>query len=351
MPSFHSYRRGLKSSIAAALLTLLALNSQAQQPAQLRVQPLTLPRELASPDNQFSGLFVSQKRLFLLSESRLLDPDKPEGKLYTISLPDLDRKLTDTAYVLPYRKYHLAGLELLKDKITAAGQVYEGLEAMLVDDSMVYFAVETATASPNCYLLQGQLQDSAVVMNPDFLVSLAKPTAADGSRIYNAGFEALLQNKRSLTALFEYNSFPAGNFAYPFDKLRAGSISPGKPVGIQPLPFRITDVTATRKNRFTALNYFFRGDDDQAYRPAQTDPNTALVKPGDAYRSYCRLIELRYRGNTYHWQPLAEFPAEYMTYNWEGIAAYKRGYFVINDKYTPQKPYRSTLLFVQPARR
>ncbi|UOQ71788.1 hypothetical protein [Hymenobacter cellulosilyticus] len=348
MRYFHSFRRRLKSCLTAALLAVLPLSSQAQQTTQLRVQPLTLPRELASPDNQFSGLFVSQNQLFLLSESRLLDADKPEGKLYAIGLPDLDRKLTDTAYVLPYRKYHLAGLELLKDKIVAAGQVYEGLEAMLVDGPTVYLAVETATASPNCYLLQGQLQDSAVVMNPDFLVSVVKPTAPDGSRIYNAGFEALVQDKKSLTAFFEFNSFAAGNFAYPFSKQLPGALTPLPPVALLPLPFRITDLTPTGKNRFTALNYFFKGDDDKAYRPTDTDPNSALVKQAGTYRSYCRLIELKRRGKAYRWKPLAEFPAEYMAYNWEGIAAYRRGYFIINDKYTPAKPYRSTLLYLEP---
>jgi len=33
--------------------------------------------------------------------------------------------------------------------------------------------------------------------------------------------------------------------------------------------------------------------------------------------------------------------------NWEGIAAYKGGYFIINDKYTPARPYRTTLLYLR----
>ena len=39
-----------------------------------------------------------------------------------------------------------------------------------------------------------------------------------------------------------------------------------------------------------------------------------------------------------------------MGYNWEGIAAYKAGYFIINDKYTPSRPYRTTLLYLQSGR-
>ncbi|PJJ61208.1 hypothetical protein CLV45_2646 [Hymenobacter chitinivorans DSM 11115] len=332
------------------LLALLATSGRAQQPAPLQVQRLTLPAELAAHNNQFSGLYISHNQLFLLSESRLLDQDRPEGKIYSIALPDLARKLTDTAYVLPYRKYHLAGLEQLQARIAAAGQVYEGLEALVITGSTVYLSVETATASSTCYLLQGQLRDSVIQMNPAFLLPVPKPTAADGAHIYNAGFEALAPSKRGLTAFFEFNSFPAGSYAYPIRTPRQGPARLFLPQPVQPLPFRITDVTATGKNRFTALNYFFRGEDDKVYRPADADPNSALVKPAGTYRSYSRLIVLRRRGKSYTWQPLGEFPAEYMGYNWEGIAAYQQGYLVINDTYTPQKPYRSTLLYVQPGR-
>ncbi|RZL14653.1 MAG: hypothetical protein EOO62_04855, partial [Hymenobacter sp.] len=194
------------------LVTLLCcgglLPARAQQ-APFEVHNLHLPKELAYYDNQFSGLAISADKLFLLSESRL--QDNAEAKLYTVRLADLNRQLTDTTYVLPYQKLPLTGLPALRARMAAAGQRYEGLEALLITPEAVYLSVETDTPSPTCYLLKGQLRADAVVLDTTFLLPLAKPLAADGSHIYNAGFEALAEANKHLLAFFEYNSFPTQN--------------------------------------------------------------------------------------------------------------------------------------------
>ena len=115
---------------------------------QFVVREVPLPKELEFYDNQFSGLAISDGNLFLLSESRL--QDKAEAKLYSVRLKDLDRKLQDTSYVLPFQKYPLRNLTALRAKMQAAGQQYEGLEAMLIDKNDIYLSVETSTPSTNC---------------------------------------------------------------------------------------------------------------------------------------------------------------------------------------------------------
>jgi len=145
--------------LATLLLSGFCLPALAQQ-RQFDVRSLSLPKELEYYDNQFSGLYIAQSQLYLLSESRL--QDRAEAKLYTVALVDLDRKLTDTTYVLPYRKLPITNLGRLRDKMTALGQRYEGLEAMLLTKDAVYFSVETATPSANCYLLKGHLGATAV---------------------------------------------------------------------------------------------------------------------------------------------------------------------------------------------
>ena len=40
-------------------------------------------------------------------------------------------------------------------------------------------------------------------------------------------------------------------------------------------------------------------------------------------------------------------PSIYEGYNWEGIDAYKKGYFLVNDKYTATKPYYSALMYLK----
>jgi len=331
--------------LATLLLSGFLFPALAQQ-RQFDAHSLSLPKELEDYDNQFSGLFVADGKLLLLSESRL--QDKAEAKLYTVALADLDRQLADTTYVLPYQKLPLTNLAALRAKMTALGQRYEGLEAMLVAKDAVYFSVETATPSTNCYLLKGRLGAGAVVLDTTFLLPLAKPVAADGSHIYNAGFEALAKANERLFAFFEFNYFPSQNYAYEFAGAAGRGKNPPRPVPFSPLPFRITDMTATGSNHFTAINYFFKGEgDDTVYRTPATDANTKLIADNGVFKNYCRLIDVELKGNAFSWKPLWEFPVPYMSYNWEGIAAYKGGYFIINDKYTPARPYRTTLLYLQ----
>lgn len=335
--------------LAALLWANGLLAAQAQQ-TQLTVHKLRLPSELAYYDNQFSGLATGAGQLYLLSESRL--QDQAEAKLYTVRLADLDRQLADTTYVLPYRKLPITGLAALRTRMAAAGQRYEGLEALLVMQNTVYLSVETDTPSPICYLLKGQLRPDAVVLDTTFLLPLAKPLAADGSHIYNAGFEALAETNKHLLAFFEYNSFPSQNYAYELNSNPLQKAQPPAKLPLAALPFRLTDITPVGANRFTALNFFFKGEGgDAIYRPPATDPvNNRLAQDQGTYTNYARLISVELKDNQLTWQPLWEFPAQYRGYNWEGIAAYKNGYFVINDKYTPARPYQTTLLYLQRPR-
>ena len=332
--------------LAALLCGGSLLPARAQQP-QFTVHKLHLPTELAYYDNQFSGLATGAGQLYLLSESRL--QDQAEAKLYAVRLADLDRQLADTTYALPYQKLPIVGLAALRARMAAAGQRYEGLEALLVTPDAVFLSVETDTPSPTCYLLKGQLRPAAVVLDTTFLLPLAKPLAPDGSHIYNAGFEALAAANQHLLAFFEYNSFPGQNYAA--EVALGGRPGPGAPgkVALAPLPFRLTDLTAVGKNRYTALNFFFKGEGgDTIYRPLAGDqPNDRLVRDQSGYKNYARLLSLELKDNRLTWQPLWEFPARYRGYNWEGIAAYRGGYFVVNDKYTPARPYETVLLYLQ----
>lgn len=339
----------MKKYLAALLWANSLLAARAQQP-QLAIHKLRLPSELADYDNQFSGLAASADKLYMLSESRL--QNQAEAKLYAVRLADLDHQLADTAYTLPYRKLPITGLAALRARMAAAGQHYEGLEAMLLVRDVVYLSVETDTPSPTCYLLKGQLRPDAVVLDTTFLLPLAKPLAADGSHIYNAGFEALAEANQHLLAFFEYNSFPGQNYAYNLNTKRLQDTQRPTQLALAPLPFRLTDITPVGTNRFTALNFFFKGEGgDAIYRPPAADQLTTwLVQVQGTYKNYARLISVELKDNKLTWQPLWEFPEQYRGYNWEGIAAYKNGYFVINDKYTPARPYQTTLLYLQRAR-
>ncbi len=312
------------------------------------VKNISLPPEIAFYDNQFSGLYVHEGKLFVMSESRL--QDKAEAKLYSILLTDLDRKMVDTSFVLPYKKYPIYNLDLLRENMLSRNDEYEGLEAITIKDNIVYLSVETATPSDNCYLLKGILSDTSVMLDLQVMLPLPKPITAENKHIYNAGYEAMALVDETVVSFFEYNSFERNNCAIAITPWSYTGVSYQKNQ-MEAIPFRITDITKTGKNTFTAINFFYKGDgEDEVYRvPKKDKANDKLIRDGFGYKSYCRLVKLKYKNTKFTWEPLWDFPIEYMSYNWEGIAAYKEGYFVINDKYTAARPYKSVLLYLEPS--
>lgn len=312
------------------------------QDKRFSVHKIGLPPELSYYDNQFSGLQIANEKLYLLSESRL--EDNQEAKIYTLKLADIEKQLADTTYILPYEKIIIVGLDKLADRMKSEGQAYEGLESFIIDGETVYLSVETNTPSPYCYLLKGKWQDNKIQMLPT-LIKVLKPRKPDGSSIYNAGFEAIVLIKKNIYAFYEYNYFET-NYAYCY----RSSLNPNSKdsLPLDKLPFRITDITPVGNNHFTAINFFYKGaGGDTVYRVPPTDTfNDTLIEAQGAYHDYVRLIDIEFSHNHFSWKPLWTFPKSYTGYNWEGIAAYKNGYFIINDKYTPARPYASVLLYL-----
>ncbi len=300
---------------------------------------LSLPSEISYYDNQFSGLYIQHNNLYVMSESRL--QDSAEAKIYSITLADLDKKLIDSSYKLPFKKLPIYNLQNLRQQMQLKGDEYEGLEAIIVQNNKIYLSVETSTPSNNCYLLNGIINDTAVILNNE-LLALPKPVTSNGEHVYNAGFEAIAYFNGHVFSFFEYNYFSKNNaakMAYP------GEID----LPIKKIPFRITDITQITKKTYTAINYFYKGEGkDEVYRVDNSDANFKLIYDSTGYHSYCRLIEIKERGNSFTFKPLWEFPKSLMAYNWEGLTAYKNGYFIINDKYTPTRPYSTVLLYLKP---
>ncbi|KUG09590.1 hypothetical protein [Solirubrum puertoriconensis] len=327
-----------------ALWLSISYAAQAQKTTVATVS-ITLPKEIADRNNQFSGLHVRGNQLLLLAESRL--QEGAEAKVYALDLGSISNQLAQKTQELTYRKYTIRNLETIRARIDSACQVYEGLEALTMLGDVAYFSIETTTPSAYCYLIKGQVDDAAATITIDtrYLVPVAKPALANNTHIHNAGFEALAAYNQNLLLLFEYNYFGHDNYGFELPQAANAADVP-RYVPMARLPFRITDMVHLGRNRFAAINYFYSGDDDRVYRPASTDANIRLVQQGSTYKNYCRLITLQYKRNRITWKPLFELPAEYMTYNWEGIAAYRGGYFLINDKYGPSN--QSTLLYLRP---
>ncbi|RTQ44710.1 hypothetical protein EJV47_27340 [Hymenobacter gummosus] len=333
----------LFSRFVCLLLLLLPAAAVHAQKGPFALKTLKLPAELTERSQQFSGLCLRGSQLLLLGESRL--QERMEPKVYALDLPSVDAQLAGKPGELTYKKYRIQGLEGIRARIDSLCQVYEGLEGLTLVGDEAYMSIETTTPSAYCYLIRGTFHDATATITLDakYLVPLPKPALLNGTHVHNAGFESLTNYHQRLLALFEYNYFPQDNYAYELPTT-AGAELP-RFVPVDRLPFRVTDMVYEGENRFTAINYFFRGDEDAVYRPAPTDPNARFIQDGAGFKNYCRLIRISYKGKKVSWKPLYELPAEYMTYNWEGLAAYHGGYFLINDKYGPSN--QSTLLYLQ----
>lgn len=317
--------------------------------AQFVVHAIKLPPDVEYYDNQYSSLYIAHDKLYLMSECRL--EDKAPAFLTSVYLSDLDKAIRDSTYQPHFTKIPIYGLDILRNKMTAQNQSYEGLEATVIKNNTVYFSVETATPSDDCYLVKGYFSGDAIFMDTSKLLQLPKPVDTSGQHIYNAGFESLEMIEDKLYAFYEYNYFsPGKNFVSGIDtSLNENAVQ--KIALKNKMPFRITDVTkANNRGTLIGINYFYKGEGkDEVYRVPQSDTaNYPLTQDASGVRSYCRLVKLDFHNNEFSWKPYAPLPSAYWAYNWEGLAIYRNGFFITNDKYTPSRPYKTNLLYMEP---
>ncbi|PZP42273.1 MAG: hypothetical protein DI598_17120 [Pseudopedobacter saltans] len=304
-----------------------------------------------------------------MSECRI--EDKSPAYIAFASLRDVDKAIKDSNYVPPFYRIALIGLDTISDILESRNQVYEGLEAMAICGNTYYFSIETNTPSDSCYIIKGELIDSTILLNTQLFLAIAKPKDENGKHIYNTGFESMEIKDGNVYAFFEYNYFNNGNYVVMADlSLDAASL---QRIPIEKIPFRITDVSWDKKaNCYWGINYFYQGGGgDTIYRVPENDPNYSFmhapyVTSSDAFkgnkdslqkayhsyakaniRSYCRIVQIKEKDNRFTFKSFADLPFQYWAYNWEGLARYKKGFFLMNDKYTPKRPYFSDLLFLE----
>lgn len=325
--------------------TVLPANAQVDQ---FRIQSISLPAELRDFNNQFSCLNIVRGKLYLLAESRILE--NQEAKIYSVELHDLDKYLLDSTYKLPFKKHRIIGLDILVSKMLQQQQVCEGLEAMVVKGKKVFLSVETTTSSPFCYILRGNIKKDNIYLDTTMMLPVIKPVKPNGSSIYNASYEAMERRGNKLLLFFEYNYFEHRNDVYSY-KTNLDALSKDS-IPVNRIPYRVSDIKKVGRKHYTAINSFYKGGgNDTINRPSIADTiNFKLVHNGLAFHDYARLIDIRIKRKKFAWKPLFEIPAVYEGFNWEGISRYKKGYFIVNDVYTPAKPYYSTLFYLHPVK-
>lgn len=312
-----------------------------------QVDSILLVKELRDPANQFSGLLVDGGRLYLLPESRYRKPVQ-EARLYSISLAHMDSALANSHFAPPFATHPIIGRDKIARRIEAFGDELEGLEAVAMNGNEVFLSAEVASPSINGYIMKGKWANDSIFLDEASLLAVRNPRLPNGQDIYNASFEGIAVAEGRLQLFFEYNYFEDKNYVYSYN-LHLDPASKDSAL-ISPMPFRISDICYRGDGHYVGINPFYKGGGkDTINRPRMTDTlNTKLVFDGANYHNYGRLVSLQHNGNSFQWQPLYEFTGHLGNgYNWEGIAPYKGGFFVVNDLYTPSKPY-SLLVYIKP---
>lgn len=323
------------------LLSLLVGNICFGQ-KKLDVHSIKLPENVSYYDNQYSSLYVSNGALFLMSESRL--EDKRPAFVDKISEKELNRAIKDSNYIVRNTRLPILGLEAIRAQLETRNQKYEGLEAMAIQGEDIFFSIETDTPSDSCYLLKGKLNNHAVILDSIHFLGLPKPKDENGKNVYNAGYESLEVKGNQLFAVFEYNYFSKENQLVVVNKDLEPATLEYKTIA--KIPFRITDISDT-KGGFYAINYFFNGGGgDAVYRIDKHEKDYNTIFADGKWKSYARIVKLIDRKDSFSYESIIDLPEKYWAYNWEGLAMYKKGFFILNDKYTPKRPYQSILLYM-----
>lgn len=331
----------------ALLFVIFFASKSFGQTDEWSIQSIPMTGELKSGDNQFSGLYKKCGKLWLMAESRI--QEGLEAKVYTIRLKEIKAFLKDSTRIPSFQKHEIIGLDKLVQKMKAQNEVFEGLEAIAIKGKQVFFSVETTTPSLYAYIIKGRYKRGKIWLNENGILPVVKPVATNGDAIYNASFESIAVVKNRLRIFFEYNYFQGDNYTYSYNlKLDAASKDSAK---INLMPYRISDVYYLGNGEYAGINTFYKGGGkDTINRPRANDTlANSLVLNNAGYHNFTRLVKINDNGSDFHWEPLYTLPTNWADgFNWEGMAPYKGGYLIVNDKYTPTKPYYSILLYLKP---
>jgi hypothetical protein len=324
------------------LLIILTLFSSLENKAdaQQKYKVLSLPENINSVNEEYSGMALLDKRLYLMPQYGNNMQTRLNGKfeIYSISTDSLKRIIKSKDQVITkYRTLSILNLDKLPDSLKTS---YEGFEAITFIALQVYLSIETVDSADYCYLIKGKLDTikNTITIDPDHVQSLKRYPF-----IKNAGFESLsyLPKEQKLMAMYEFNGMPEGGIGYLIDP--SFSIAPKK-IAIPYIPFRITDSYVGPTGKIYAVNYHYGGDYDSYLNnnilrheeqilkrmvpelkdSLSTNPN--FLK--DKSLSYARIVMMNnYKDKS--WKHVRSFNS--YENNWEGLVLFEKGAFIITD--------------------
>lgn len=309
--------------------------------SQSAFKNIPLPKNISSVNEEFSGMAMYGGRVYLEPQYGSHKETKLDGVFFIYSLlaDSIGRVIDgkDTA-LTAYRPVRVKNLNQLPDSVKA---YYEGFEAISIVNNTAYLSIETNDTYDYCFLLRGTLDtlQNTITIDPLHFATLKRPL-----RINNAGFESVtwLPKEKKLLAYYEYNGMPGGGKGYLID---TSFTRQPQVIKVPFLYFRITDMTATQKDKIYGINYFWNGDYDaylnndqlknqeENIKTAVPDLKDNIAANPDYLKkkstSYGRIVMLNNRKDKHWKQVTSAFPAP--KNNWEGIALYRDGALLVTD--------------------
>ncbi len=295
---------------------------------------------MAVGSREFSGLATSGDRLYFLGENRDDHLKAPTAGMYSIGLNELDKCMEEAGrQVSQYRFHPLSGIERIQ-KLRG----YQGLEALVFQGNRFFCTVETELYADSCFLVAGRRQGDRLGIDTSQIVALEKPLLTNGSKVFNASFEALVLLGNDLYAFFEFNGF-ARNYAYRID---TRTLKVEKVPLDRKIPFRLTDAVHWKNRRILAVNYFFPLKAEAIYQDTAPEKDRLLVQSGNEgkWHPFARLLVLKVKRKKVKLKRYISMPGELWTTNWEGAALYKNGVLLVNDKFVKNGGHETQLIYL-----
>jgi len=292
---------------------------------------LKLPSPYDDAQNEYSGLAWYGDYLILL-------PQYPTGYLLAISKDDLTTAIdSDNNNITPVR------VPFRGDDFTRVLPGYEGFEALVFKDSLVFLSIEYETKKAiGGYFVSGNISSlsSGIMLNSENILHLSAPET-----IGNMAFESLILDENQLIPIYEANG--AKVYRDPWVLSISTDLIVEDKIPFPNIEYRVTDATQPDENgKFWVINYLWSGD-YRKLKPAHDvfqNPFGKVTKGSDLER----LVEIEYKEDHFY---LTDTPPIYLTQpkqksrNWEGIVRLDdKGFILITDKHP-----RTILMFVPHA--
>lgn len=351
--------------IAILLLLFVCVQNAGAQRTPVSIE---LPSVLKRYGQEFSGMCISNQKLFLLPQLADIEPETV-GKvfLYTVSLSDIaacTTQLSGCERPVSVDSIELRNLQTCIQKI--GGNHYEGLEAIAAIGNHFYFTVETKMKKGSkipfdeYYILKGILDNNACILTLD-ANSIAlnnwlkqDPYSKDKRDYEQVGPEAIapLDTNGNLLVILEYNK--------PFEKnTQAYQINPDSQTvtmltAINPVDFRITDLT-NDSGALYALNFYYGGEWEIYARHKQKNRQREIknrVDPFDSERyndktyTFGRILKLDTKVTPWKWVSEVKIPFREKR-NWEGLVKFGNGFLILSDDNKGANGLQTELVYIE----